>query len=427
MKESIFKNKNFTLAFLGALVSNVGAIFYSFAVSFFILEITNNNSIIQGTYLSVCGITFILTSLFGGVLADRLNKGKVMAVCDFIRGSFILLATLSIFFFKEDNSMQVIILFIMGIIGNIIGGIFSPSSSSLLPLIVKKDQLQEANSYYSILNSFQSIVGIVLAGILYSTLSIYVLFSIVGVCYIGSGISELFIKYEYKKKEDTLTLNSALKDIGSGFKYMFDNKSILSIILCIIFLNFFFAPIFDNAFPYIVKTDLNNNSYLFDEYITPEMWSSIFSLFFAFGSLIGGIIINKIKIKKSSRVSKISLLINIFITLLISLSYFICIEKGLSISAFLLIVSGLLLIIGISLIFINIPMTTALQKTIDLSIYGKVSAALDMGSQGLIPIATFLAGLIISQIGVSSLLFICTAGLLIVGLLYFFNKKANLD
>ena len=50
---NVFKNKNFTLVFLGALVSNVGALFYSFAVSFYILKITDNNAFIQGLYLEL--------------------------------------------------------------------------------------------------------------------------------------------------------------------------------------------------------------------------------------------------------------------------------------------------------------------------------------------------------------------------------------
>lgn len=53
----MFKNKNFTLVFLGALVSNVGALLYNFAVSFYILSLSSNNSIIQGTYLAVTGLT----------------------------------------------------------------------------------------------------------------------------------------------------------------------------------------------------------------------------------------------------------------------------------------------------------------------------------------------------------------------------------
>lgn len=45
-RKNIFRNRNFTLVFLGALVSNVAALFYSFAVSFYILTLTDNNAFI---------------------------------------------------------------------------------------------------------------------------------------------------------------------------------------------------------------------------------------------------------------------------------------------------------------------------------------------------------------------------------------------
>ena len=40
----LFSNRNFCLVFLGALVSELGALLYSFAVSFYILEISGNNA-----------------------------------------------------------------------------------------------------------------------------------------------------------------------------------------------------------------------------------------------------------------------------------------------------------------------------------------------------------------------------------------------
>ena len=50
-KDNVFQNRNFRLVFLGALVSELGAILYSFAVSFYILEISGNNAFLQGLYL----------------------------------------------------------------------------------------------------------------------------------------------------------------------------------------------------------------------------------------------------------------------------------------------------------------------------------------------------------------------------------------
>ena len=60
---NVFTNKNFVLAFLGAFVSNMGNILYSFAVSFYILYLTNNNALIQGLYLATGGIVFTIVVL----------------------------------------------------------------------------------------------------------------------------------------------------------------------------------------------------------------------------------------------------------------------------------------------------------------------------------------------------------------------------
>ncbi len=91
---NVFLNRNFRLVFFGALVSDLGATLYSFAVSFYILEISGNNAFLQGLYLALCGIAVLLFTLVGGVLGDRVSKSKIMYVCDYLKGGMILLATL---------------------------------------------------------------------------------------------------------------------------------------------------------------------------------------------------------------------------------------------------------------------------------------------------------------------------------------------
>ena len=77
-KGNVFRNRNFRLVFLGALVSELGAILYSFAVSFYILEISGNNAFLQGLYLGLCGVAMLVFTPVGGVLGDRKNKAKIM-------------------------------------------------------------------------------------------------------------------------------------------------------------------------------------------------------------------------------------------------------------------------------------------------------------------------------------------------------------
>lgn len=125
-KDNVLKNKNFLLLFQGKIVSNLAATLYSFALSFYILEITNNNSAIQGLYLGLCGIVYILMSFIGGILADRWNKIKIIYGSDFIKGFILILSLIPLIIaINTDNSlMQVILLFAIGIINNIIAAIF---------------------------------------------------------------------------------------------------------------------------------------------------------------------------------------------------------------------------------------------------------------------------------------------------------------
>ena len=76
------------------------------------------------------------------------------------------------------------------------------------------------------MDSGLSILGVILAGILYAVLPINVLFLIVGGCYVLSGFSEMFINYNYQKKEGKLTVRTVFSDIGDGFKYSVSSYSI---------------------------------------------------------------------------------------------------------------------------------------------------------------------------------------------------------
>ena len=147
--KNVFRYKNFTLAFLGALVSNLGNILYNFAVSFFILKLTDNNAFIQGAYLATGGIVYVLFTLFGGVISDRFHKGKIMYICDYLKGGVIIGFTLLLMLVFKDATSQVVVLFILAVITNIIAAIFAPAAASLMPHIVPGQSIQQAQSYYS--------------------------------------------------------------------------------------------------------------------------------------------------------------------------------------------------------------------------------------------------------------------------------------
>ena len=425
---NVFKNKNFTLTFLGALVSNIASLFYSFAVSFYILKITDNNAFLQGLYLAVGGITFCIVTLFGGVISDRFNKAKIMYICDYIKGAVIIAFTLLLMFVIRDNTGQVIALFVVAVLSNAIAGIFSPASSALLPQIVKEESFQQAQSYFSILNSFQSIVGVVLAGVLYTLIPINILFLIVGVCYIISAISEMFIKYksEYENEDEKLSLKVVFGDIKEGFKYIISIKAVLSLMLAVLFINFFFSPIFENFVPYFIATDVANSNYIFKEIMAPEMWNSFGTMAFGIGSLVMSIILSVSKQKEKCNVTvRYSILGIAGVLIILTGSYALFINNIIGINALLAILIAVFLGIGLLVILVNVPVATVSMKIIDKDKFGKVTSVSAIGSQGLIPLSIFLGGLAITYVGSLGLLIACTAGFLLVALLLMFNKSVR--
>ena len=425
-KENVFRNRNFRLVFLGALVSELGALLYSFAVSFYILQISGNSAFLQGLYLALCGAALLVFTPVGGVLGDRFNKAKIMYLCDYLKGGTIILATVLMLLFPEAEA-HIMILFALGILGNVISGVFTPASNALFPHIVAEEKLQQANAYFTIKSSLEGILGIVLAGVLYAALPIHLLFFLVGACFIASGVSEMLIRYDHTPSPERLTLRLAFTDMREGLVYLRDKKAILALLGSILFINFFSAPLTGNFVPYFVRTDLANApSYLLDGMLTPELWSSVFSVCFGISSLVGAAILSaRVQEGKCGHKVAVRLCADALIMIALSFSYWTLVDRGTSLNAFLVLFCAGALVIGFLISMINIPVSTAIMRIVDRDKLSKVASITSIGSQGMIPLASVLAGTVLQSLGSSTLLFICAAGFTATAVMLFFNQPVK--
>ena len=421
-----FQNRNFRLVFLGALVSELGAILYSFAVGFYILEISDNNAFLQGLYLALCGVALLLFTPVGGVLGDRVNKAKIMYICDFIKGGMIVLAT-ALMMILPSSTAHIVILFVLGILGNAVSGIFDPVAGAMLPNIVEPEQLQQANAYFSVKSSMESILGVVLAGLLYAVLPINILFLTVGACFIASGVSEMLIRYNHTPSAEPITIRLAVLDMKDGILYLKSQKAIMAILGAALFINFFITPVTGNFIPYFIRTDLETApAYLFESLLKPEMWSSVFSVCIGASSLIGAVMISAREQEEKCGL-KIAKRLCVFSGVMIALAvgYGWLVAAGVSLNAFLLLFCAGGLTIGFLLPFINIPLNTTLQRRVERNKLSKVGSIVSIGSQGMIPIASVLAGAALQAFGNTVLLAVCAAGFTITAVLLLTNKHVK--
>ena len=424
--ENVFRNRNYRLVFLGALVSEIGTILFNFEAGFYVLEISGNNAFLQGLIISLSGAVVLLLTPVGGVLGDRFNKATIMFVCDYIKGGLIILTAVLMLLFRSPDAHTALLFFVC-ITGSAVSGIFSPAANALLPHIVEESQLQQGNAYFTIRNSLQGILGVVLAGILYASMSIYALFFLVGACYVASGVSEMFIRYRHRKPEGRLTLRVAIGDIRGGISYLKTQKAMVALMISILFINFFLAPVTSNFIPFFIKTDVAAApSYLFDKLLTPELWSSVFSVTFGISSLAGAAVLSaRPQIEKCGRRTGKLLCYNAVIMIALAAAYRWLVFGGRSLNAFLVLFCIGSFIMGVLIVSINIPISTTMMRIIDKDMLSKVNSLVSIASQGLTPIASVLAGVVLQTWGSSMLLAVCAAGFTIAAVLLVLNKHVK--
>ncbi len=429
----VFRNRNFALLFWGVFVTNIAHVFFNFAIAFYLYEVTvpvvgsANAEILKSAYIALAGLIIVFLSPVGGVLADRFNKAKIMYLTDFVRGITICLVGV-ILIFNPGNVLKIVILFLMNVILSTNGALFSPASTSLLRFIVTDAELQPAASYLSVSNNFQAIIGILFAAVLYSTLGIVWIFIINGSAYILSAISEMFIRYTHKKPETNgMKLKEVIADIKSGFHYLVHEKSIVAILVMALSLNFFLSPIFSNGlqnfvyFRFAAETD-----YLFGNVWSTKFWYGIFTISLSAAAIIMSVILSRRKTKENYGPSlKRSLALfsagAVAICLLMIFYYLYLIP----INVVLIGVTILMFAIGFANVAFNIPVSMVMQKRVQREMLGKVNAVSSVLSQAFIPIATLIAGALISGVGNVVFYLYTIVGIVIVTTWYLQNKAAN--
>jgi len=82
-------NKDFTLVVIGQIISLFGNAVLRFALPLYILEQSSLPALF-GQVSALAFLPLIMLSPVGGIIADRVNKQRIMAVLDFITSVLVL-------------------------------------------------------------------------------------------------------------------------------------------------------------------------------------------------------------------------------------------------------------------------------------------------------------------------------------------------
>jgi len=182
-----FSYRDFRLMWAGAFTSSVGTWMQEVAQNWLILTMTGS-AFLLGLDAFLGDAPFLLFSLFGGVMADRVDRRRILLQSQYVQmSSATLLAVLLL-----AHAVQVWMILTLSFVVGLAQSFGGPAYQALVPTLVDKEDLPNAVALNSIQFNLARVVGPVLAGIAFYKLGAAACFGLNAVSFLAP-IAALFL------------------------------------------------------------------------------------------------------------------------------------------------------------------------------------------------------------------------------------------
>ena len=209
---SLRRHRAYRIFFAGQLVSLAGTWMQNVAHSWLIYKLPGNDPL----YLGLLGLSFavpmIVVPPFGGVLADRLHRIKLLYVTQTC--SMTLAALLALLTWLD--LVQPIIILITTFGGALLLAVDNPTRQALIPALVPRDALLNALSLNAATFTGAALVGPALAGVLLDVVGPGTLFAINALSFLAVIRALLAMRNPPPHEPSSTPLRQA---VWSGFSY----------------------------------------------------------------------------------------------------------------------------------------------------------------------------------------------------------------
>ena len=380
-RSKIFSNRNFLLLWFGQGTSVIGDQFSMIALPWLVLLLTGD-PVQLGIVLALTGVPRAVFMLVGGAMTDRFSQRSVMLASDVLR----LLLTTVLAGVIFSGQLQLWMLYLFALAFGTVSAFFLPASSSIVPRIVRNEDLMTGNSIIQGTSALSVFIGPLLAGGLIalftagsaaqtgsssSTFGIGLAIAIDALTFLVSAITLWLMRVE-KPHSTEIAQTGIFTSIRDGLAFLLKTRKLLYMFVIIAALNFLFSG------PAIVGIPVISNNRLAEG---AAAFGIIMSAFAA-GNLMGYIGSGAIKIKPQHIGLTAVVIIGIFGVGMALFGYITSMWAG----------AAILFLLGIMNGYISIVLITLLQKNTPADMMGRLMSLVMFSSMGLVPISQALAG-----------------------------------
>ena len=366
--------------FLARFISNYGNGMGPIALAFGILGLPNGSANLLGLVLGTTTVLFLIMAPFGGVIADKYGRARMVGLTDMASG---LVLIVQVGYFTTGNVPIAVLLIVNGTFG-ILWGIFWPAFSGVIPAVLPEAGLQKGNALNQLLTNSGMIFGAASAGIFIDIFGVATTLAIDAASFFISGL--LIYTFRHLTPRVTGTENSMLTDLRYGWGVFLSFKWIVNLVFAWSFIVMCWAAAENILGPLIALEHFNG----------AKSWSFVITAE-SIGLIVGSFIAIKIKVKYPLRFLQLTSFSVTF--------YIFALAKPQS----LLVIAFGAFLFGITLDLWGTLWNTALQRKVPRDVLSRVSSFDAMGSMMFRPIGLAIAGPLSSLFGITNFIYILAA------------------
>lgn len=212
----IKNNPEFAKLWTATMVSRFGDSLDMIAFSWIVLELTGS-TMAMGTYYILNFLPNVLLGPFAGVLADRLDRRKLIIFSDLSRG--VTVFTLAIWILT--GNIQIWVLYLATLINSTLESFAFPSKNAVIPQTVKKEDLGIANSMRSMATTLATIFGLAAGGVVIGFIGKPAAFFIDSGTFFVSAFLITIMKLPKRSKiSDNITVKKFFGEFMEGIRFV---------------------------------------------------------------------------------------------------------------------------------------------------------------------------------------------------------------
>lgn len=207
-----FHYRDFRLMFTGACISSIGTWMQNLAQAWLVLDISKSPFYL-GLDAFLAGIPIFFFSLIGGVVADRVERRKVLLMSQYVQMSsaFILTALILV---GAVRIWEILFLsFVVGLAQSF-GG---PAYAALIPSLVSKEDMPNAIALNSIQFNVARVLGPAIGGLALDNLGAFWCFGLNGLSFLAPILSLTILNTRYLPEKTGESIFASMK---KGFKFI---------------------------------------------------------------------------------------------------------------------------------------------------------------------------------------------------------------